>query len=150
MGPAGRQRCHACYYQIVKERWPISRLCLGFGHQRELEQAQQLCLCLLQSASWLRGVLPVATRILFLRNSIVKSPRSDSEKIFVRGRSGCRRSPAGCFHRSFRHRRQWRRWGSNPQPPACKAGALPIELRPRVKFSGVSSQFQAQCRGTDR
>src|SRR5437879_6400657 len=25
----------------------------------------------------------------------------------------------------------WRRRGSNPQPPACKAGALPIELRPR-------------------
>ena len=35
----------------------------------------------------------------------------------------------------FRHRlldagSQWRRRGSNPQPPACKAGALPIELRP--------------------
>jgi hypothetical protein len=28
--------------------------------------------------------------------------------------------------------RQWRRRGSNPQPPACKAGALPIELRPRI------------------
>ena len=27
---------------------------------------------------------------------------------------------------------QWRRRGSNPQPPACKAGALPIELRPRT------------------
>lgn len=27
-------------------------------------------------------------------------------------------------------RRQWRRAGSNRQPPACKAGALPIELRP--------------------
>jgi hypothetical protein len=26
----------------------------------------------------------------------------------------------------------WRRGDSNPQPPACKAGALPIELRPRV------------------
>jgi len=29
-------------------------------------------------------------------------------------------------------KREWRRRGSNPQPPACKAGALPIELRPRV------------------
>jgi hypothetical protein len=27
--------------------------------------------------------------------------------------------------------RQWRRPGSNRQPPACKAGALPVELRPR-------------------
>lgn len=26
---------------------------------------------------------------------------------------------------------QWRRPGSNRQPPACKTGALPIELRPR-------------------
>jgi hypothetical protein len=26
---------------------------------------------------------------------------------------------------------EWRRRGSNPQPPACKAGALPIELRPQ-------------------
>ena len=25
----------------------------------------------------------------------------------------------------------WRRWDSNPRPPACKAGALPAELRPR-------------------
>src|SRR5438034_5604491 len=25
---------------------------------------------------------------------------------------------------------QWRRPGSNRQPPACKAGALPVELRP--------------------
>ena|SRR5579863_204587 len=27
-------------------------------------------------------------------------------------------------------RRWWRRWDSNPRPPACKAGALPAELRP--------------------
>jgi hypothetical protein len=26
---------------------------------------------------------------------------------------------------------KWRRRGSNPQPPGCKPGALPIELRPR-------------------
>ena len=30
-----------------------------------------------------------------------------------------------------RQRDEWRRPGSNRQPPACKAGALPIELRPR-------------------
>ena len=27
---------------------------------------------------------------------------------------------------------KWRRPGSNRQPPACKAGALPVELRPRL------------------
>jgi hypothetical protein len=26
---------------------------------------------------------------------------------------------------------RWRRWDLNPRPPACKAGALPTELRPR-------------------
>ena len=30
----------------------------------------------------------------------------------------------------------WRRRGSNPQPPACKAGALPVELRPRYLQPG--------------
>ena len=33
---------------------------------------------------------------------------------------------------NFYRTAQWRRRGSNPQPPACKAGALPIELRPRT------------------
>ena len=28
----------------------------------------------------------------------------------------------------------WRRTGSNRRPPACKAGALPAELRPRKVF----------------
>jgi hypothetical protein len=31
----------------------------------------------------------------------------------------------------------WRRSGSNRQPPACKAGALPVELRPRPKQVGA-------------
>jgi hypothetical protein len=30
----------------------------------------------------------------------------------------------------------WRRPGSNRQPPACKAGALPVELRPRSRLRG--------------
>src|SRR5262249_23975022 len=29
----------------------------------------------------------------------------------------------------------WRRRGSNPQPPHCERGALPIELRPRIYTS---------------
>ena len=31
----------------------------------------------------------------------------------------------------------WRRWDSNPRPPACKAGALPAELRPRVGLDSI-------------
>jgi hypothetical protein len=30
-------------------------------------------------------------------------------------------------------RRKWRRRDSNPQPPPCKGGALPVELRPRLR-----------------
>ena len=33
---------------------------------------------------------------------------------------------------SFTHK--WRRSGSNRQPPRCKRGALPVELRPRALF----------------
>ncbi len=29
-------------------------------------------------------------------------------------------------------RQRWSRGGSNPEPPPCKGGALPIELRPRT------------------
>ena len=29
---------------------------------------------------------------------------------------------------------EWRRSGSNRQPPPCKGGALPVELRPRDKL----------------
>ena len=32
----------------------------------------------------------------------------------------------------------WSRTGSNRRPPACKAGALPIELRPRVMFTKIA------------
>ena len=31
----------------------------------------------------------------------------------------------------------WRWWGSNPWPPACKAGALPAELHPHRVFPGL-------------
>ncbi len=54
--------------------------------------------------------------------------------------------PLFSFQRAFRRprgapvsfyfsapRRWWRRAGSNRQPPACKAGALPVELRPQEK-----------------
>jgi hypothetical protein len=31
---------------------------------------------------------------------------------------------------------EWRRWDSNPRPPACKAGALATELRPQEPRPG--------------
>src|SRR5579871_5104918 len=34
----------------------------------------------------------------------------------------------------------WRRSGSNRRPPACKAGALPAELRPQKQWSVLSGQ----------
>ncbi len=43
---------------------------------------------------------------------------------------------------------QWRRSGSNRQPPACKAGALPVELRPRtrINFGFLVLSFELQLR----
>ena len=40
--------------------------------------------------------------------------------------------------------REWRRPGSNRQPPACKAGALPIELRPRRVIPAVVSTLDGE------
>ena len=37
---------------------------------------------------------------------------------------------------------QWNRRESNPQPPACKAGAPPIELRPRMKLLKQATGFE--------
>src|SRR5437879_7163537 len=38
-------------------------------------------------------------------------------------------------------RQQWRRPDSNRRPPACKAGALPTELRPRAVGLYGANQF---------
>ena len=40
---------------------------------------------------------------------------------------------------------QWRRAGSNRQPPACKAGALPVELRPQVAVDQALGPPQCAC-----
>ena len=31
----------------------------------------------------------------------------------------------------------WNQWGSNPQPPACRAGALPVELWPHTRLRTI-------------
>jgi hypothetical protein len=46
--------------------------------------------------------------------------------------------------------REWRRPGSNRQPPACKAGALPIELRPRDPLRGKSETRISRLETTER
>lgn len=38
---------------------------------------------------------------------------------------------------------KWSRAGSNRQPPGCKPGALPVELRPRKKLSALGFQLSA-------
>src|SRR5260221_39761 len=50
-------------------------------------------------------------------------------------------NPAGIFNPSSQISQflalvgvEWRRPGSNRQPPRCKRGALPIELRPQEQF----------------
>ena len=46
-------------------------------------------------------------------------------------------------HQSARSSKWWRRRDLNPQLPACKAGALPIELRPRRSADGPRGQEAA-------
>ena len=52
---------------------------------------------------------------------------------------------ANSYHPIFAifFRRQWRRPGSNRQPPACKAGALPIELHPHLGVRGFEPRTSA-------
>ena len=62
---------------------------------------------------------------------------------------------------SFIRSNEWRRPGSNRQPPACKAGALPVELRPPGRrvvdgpncpwlFSPGRQQYRMRDRGEAR
>ena len=45
------------------------------------------------------------------------------------------------------HEGEWRRPGSNRQPLACKASALPVELRPPSRIRGNS---KSECRNSKR
>ena len=53
-------------------------------------------------------------------------------------------------HRALDRKRrsatEWRRWDSNPQPPPCKGGALPVELRPRDQRAGATGSVAAAHR----
>ena len=120
----GRQRCHACYYQIAKDHRPISRPSLGFGRQRTgAGTVPHACAC--SNSLGRRKLLhSAATRILCTVLLVVKRPTQISVNFLRTDRLG----DVPALRPS-----QWRRWGSNPQPPACKAGALPIELRPRKR-----------------
>ncbi len=44
--------------------------------------------------------------------------------------------------------KQWRRSGSNRRPPACKAGALPAELRPRRNHLAQAVPARRALRGS--
>ena len=48
------------------------------------------------------------------------------------GYSAWRHSNLMCAQRSILNQEWWSLSGSNRRPPACKAGALPAELRPQV------------------
>jgi hypothetical protein len=46
---------------------------------------------------------------------------------------------------SYAGSKRWRRWGSNPRQPACKAGALPTELRPRISWDSTTRYPSTAC-----
>ncbi len=83
----------------------------------------------------------VASTVLYAHRSSVQAGFSDFRKIFSCRLGGVGRPDPERLSPSLRPLkglREWRRPGSNRQPPACKAGALPIELRPRDPLRGKS------------
>ena len=77
----------------------------------------------------------------FSRSEKLQWPaRFQSAKPLLRLRTDCPPRPPSSL--SFRLQRDlaaatcrwWRRTESNCRPPACKAGALPAELRPHIRF----------------
>ena len=40
---------------------------------------------------------------------------------------------------------KWRRSGSNRQPPPCKGGALPIELRPHFENGSAGGRIELRA-----
>jgi hypothetical protein len=64
------------------------------------------------------------------------SPRAPGHAGHVREHEATRRQPDSAADRD------WSRPGSNRQPLACKASALPIELRPRFIFRPSTAQPQ--------
>ena len=55
------------------------------------------------------------------------------------------RNPITNWNNSPRHGQKWRRAGSNRQPRACKARALPVELRPRTPWIVSAGKYAIQC-----
>ncbi len=69
-----------------------------------------------------------------MRGSLRASGSSGGETehhIGARGRDNAAQYEKGHAQRRGLNIPWWRRWGSNPRPQACKARALPAELRPR-------------------
>ena len=85
------------------------------------------------------------------RNPKVRRPTAPGQRRLPRRRDRCRNAFLLCDETTepgapgrradprrgpapMHDRREWRRPGSNRRPPACKAGALPAELRPRRQW----------------
>ena len=86
----------------------------GCGCQTFQSPLDCLFLSRLSSISW-----SICLSTLIRKNFVIFSTSALSSTYVVRGH----------FRPVFVS--DWRRPGSNRQPPACKAGALPVELRPR-------------------
>ena len=63
-----------------------------------------------------------------------------------RRKNAFRSGKRGGSWRNQAARGKWRRPGSNRQPPACKAGALPIELRPQISPSVTDTPAPVKVR----
>jgi hypothetical protein len=125
-----RLRCHACCCQIAKEhdaqalpaeRPAVNPLGLPAGFPPEFGVAPH--------HRWTGSGRQRSPESFLLKIFTEIGKRSEASRILCGKQVTTTRSIADAAVGTCGGR--WRRPGSNRQPPACKAGALPIELRPR-------------------
>lgn len=83
--------------------------------------------------------IPVASHHNSILNRISERPGSPSlsAQSVTQGKTPTRQTPQTKKARGAslgRYVKWWRRWVSNPRPQACKACALPAELRPHISI----------------
>ena len=144
---------HYCHCQFTKDQRPNTAACAWALHDVVKLTQPLTCIGFMSPAGAVTCELDIniqiTTTLLANQLLISTSPNLYLPAIRVRQSSEPSSSRQGCgvcflnFSKNSANlatlRILWRRPGSNRQPPACKAGALPVELRPllgRMKDEG--------------
>ncbi len=82
--------------------------------------------------NWLRRFSPSFLGVFTPRTEIAALPVRSKPLLAARPWRQVSPQRRNSFFGRRRELLEWSRWDSNPRPSACKADALPIELRPQV------------------